>query len=156
MPRKSAAALAAQRWQVGRQHPRPPAGMSALARKLWLEVVLARPPQFFLPGATHLLQSYCEVTATLQQSWQLLAASPHDNKLVTRVKTLANLQASLARGLRITVQTGLRHENAQYLERMEPPPAEHAHLFQGREVLRERMAARAAKSEEEDGEPPAA
>jgi hypothetical protein len=62
---KSAASIAAEKWRGLRPHPLPSKAMSAEGKRLWREIVQARVPGFFPPGAQSLLRTYCEVSVAL-------------------------------------------------------------------------------------------
>jgi hypothetical protein len=132
MARKSAAARAAEAWKVGIGHPPPRRGMKPAAQKIWIEIVEARPAAFFLPGATHLLRTYCEVSAVLEQLGPELAQTPEDDQLLERVAKLTRLQSTLAQKLRLSIQTAMRIENAAVVERLEPAKAKAPALLAGK------------------------
>jgi hypothetical protein len=122
MPRKSAAELATERWRPKAAHPKAPQGLNPQARRLWDEIVLSRPANFFLPGAQSLLRTYVVVSVELEKLGPRL--SDDDNgKVLRRVAILGTLQSTLAQKLRLSVQSSLRIDNARVLERSQPPAA---------------------------------
>jgi hypothetical protein len=115
MPRKSAEALAAEKWLSGPKHPPPRPGMGPRAQRLWREIVRSRPPEFFRPGAQSMLRTYCEVSVALEELGPRLAA---DNlEAINQVKALGGLQALLAQKLRISVLNEMRIDKAVVAER---------------------------------------
>jgi hypothetical protein len=94
--------------------------MSEPARKLWREIVEARPPTFFMTGTQNILRSFVETTLLLEQIWPQLSATPDDGRLLRRMVILANLQVALGSKLRLTVQSVLRGDKAAVFERSQP------------------------------------
>jgi hypothetical protein len=130
---KSRAELAMAGWRTGLvPHPKPRRGMGQAARKLWQEIVEARPASFFMPGSQNLLRTYCEVSVVLEQLGPRLVAEPDDPKLAERISKLGMLQGSLAARLRISIQSALRGDRAANFERTEPPPVKDPELFGGK------------------------
>jgi hypothetical protein len=138
MPRRSAADLAAERWRSGGLHPKPRRGMGEPARKLWREVVEARPPAFFMSGTQNLLRTFVEVSVALEAMGPRMLAAPDDARLLRRMAILANLQVLLASKLRLTVQSVLRGDKAAVWERSEPPRPERPDLLGGRAAWKDR------------------
>jgi hypothetical protein len=120
MPRRSAADIAAERWRNPGLHPQPRRGMSEPARKLWREIVDARPPTFFMTGTQNILRTFVEITILLEQIWPQLSATPDDERILRRMVILANLQVALGSKLRLTVQSVLRGDKAAVFERSQP------------------------------------
>jgi hypothetical protein len=112
--------------------------MTEPARKLWREVVEARPPTFFMSGTRNLLRTFVEVSVALEAMGPRMLAAPDDARLLRRMAILANLQVLLGSKLRLTVQSVLRGDKAAVWERSEPPKAEFAHLLAGRAAWRKR------------------
>jgi hypothetical protein len=106
--------------------------MGEPARKLWREVVEARPPAFFMSGTQNLLRTFCEVSVALEAMGPRMLAAPDDARLLRRMAILANLQVLLASKLRLTVQSVLRGDKVAVYERTPPVPPSTDPLFQGR------------------------
>src|SRR5512133_1662490 len=106
MPRISAEARSAAAFRAGALRPKPPARLSAAAKRLWREIVDDRPVDFFRPGSLSQLEQYCAFTTELRRVTKALkTASPEDcRKTLRSAKDLAAMLATLARQLRITVQ----------------------------------------------------
>jgi hypothetical protein len=61
MPRRSAEDRAAAYYRHGGKGPPPPRDLSAFCKRLWRDIVVARPPEFFPPGQQELLRQFCEL-----------------------------------------------------------------------------------------------
>ena len=76
MPRASPEARAAASWREGGRHPKPPQFLSVSAKKLWREIVKARPVDFFQPGSQTLLTQFCEMAIAQKANIQAMQEDP--------------------------------------------------------------------------------
>ena len=158
MPRKSAEQRSGSVWRAGAKHPKPPAHLSPVARKVWREVVECRPADFFRPGALHLLETFCEGVATQREHFASLrqvradaaandeetdrrVLSLRDEAAVKRVKDFGLMLATVASKLRISVQAEVDRKSRQTDER-EPEVAARTRLLGGDEAWRPASGAR--------------
>jgi hypothetical protein len=101
MPRKSTAALTVGPIRTGATRLRPPATLSAPARKVFLQIV-ANEPAHFRESHMPLLVQYCEATALAERSiaeMRKKAAAPiwlHRWEKATRVMTALSMRLRLA------------------------------------------------------------
>lgn len=105
MPRQNVEAMSAALWRAGATPPKPPGYLSREAKKLWNEIVEARPADYFQPGSLELLAQFCTVSVAQRKATKVLELSPLDPELIKAVKDYAAVLNSTALKLRITIQT---------------------------------------------------
>jgi hypothetical protein len=94
MPRKSAGALAGEAWRRMNApppppHPGPPAWLSEAAARYWREIVVSRPPDYFIPPNDTMLAFLCVHMATADFIWrELQALDSADPKTFRRYRAL--------------------------------------------------------------------
>jgi hypothetical protein len=108
MPRISAEARAAAAWQVGSRSPAPPKGLSPGARSVWREIVDSRPPDYFRPGALHLLEQLCAVIALARQLAPEVQERPADTAIAGQYLKFTQTTALLCQKLRLSIQSSTR------------------------------------------------
>jgi hypothetical protein len=102
MPRKSAAALSVAPLRTGATRLRPPASLSASARKVFIDIVANEEPTHFRQSHMPLLVQYCEATALAERSiaeMRKKAAAPiwlHRWEKATRVMTALSMRLRLS------------------------------------------------------------
>jgi hypothetical protein len=95
MPRKSAAALAAEAWRLSNApppppHPEPPAWLSEAAARHWRAIVASRPPAYWAPPSGEFLAFLCCHIATSDVIWRELSALDlADPKQLRRCRALS-------------------------------------------------------------------
>ena len=158
MPRKSAEGKSASVWLAGAKHPKAPAHLSPVAKRVWREVVECRPPDFFRPGALHLLETFCEGVATQREHFVMLRQvraeagavgeasdrrllARRDDVAVKKVKEFGLMLAAVASKLRISVQAEVVRGSGRIDER-EPEAAAVSRLLEGDEAWRPASGAR--------------
>ena len=123
MPRHSAEERSAAAWRSGSAHPAAPKYLSRDARKLWREVVEARPVDFFAPGSLQLLEQFCETMVTQRIALAEMARAAELNdpdrlaKATRVMKDLATVINNTAVKLRLSIQSALRTESRKNDER---------------------------------------
>jgi hypothetical protein len=115
MPRASVESKSAALWRSGSKHPAPPKTLSREAKAIWKEIVLARPADFFAPGALHLLEQFCVATVAARQVARSIEIDPTaDTDIYAKYMTLC---AGHAQKLRLSIQSALRTESGKNDER---------------------------------------
>ena len=109
MPRRhSAEQRAGSFYRVGGQAIEPPRVLTARAKRIWREIVAAKPIDWFDAGHAGLLADHCETQCLLEEVWARLRRFPVGSKesavLIAQHKTVRNDYAVSARLLRLTVQ----------------------------------------------------
>jgi hypothetical protein len=138
MPRKSAAARAADRFRPGIEHPQPPSGMGEAAERIWRDIVENRPVDFFTTGSLNMLRTFCEASAMLEQLGPEAVASPHDYEIFERFRRMGLMQAVIGQKLRLSIQSELRIRTARNIEKLEPARPQRPELFGGRAAWRDK------------------
>ena len=143
---------------AGARHPKAPAHLSPVAKRVWREVVEGRPPDFFRPGALYLLETFCEGVATQREHFTMLRRvraeaedidegvdrrplAMRDDVAVKKVKEFGLMLAAVASKLRISVQAEVVRGSGRIDER-EPEAATESRLLGGDEVWRPASGAR--------------
>ena len=121
MPRHSAEERSAASWRADGKHPVPPGYLSREAKKLWREIVGARPADYFQPGSLQLLEQFCETMVAQRVALENMAAVARDpDALALAVKTMKDLAAvvnSTAIKLRISIQAEVDRKSGKLDER---------------------------------------
>ena len=126
----------------------------------WLgrTVVECRPPDFFRPGALHLLETFCEGVATQREHFVMLRQvrdeagavgeasdrrllARRDDVAVKKVKEIGLMLAAVAAKLRISVQAEVDRKSGRIDER-EPEAARDSALLGGDEAWQPASGAR--------------
>ena len=118
MPRRSAEARAATFWQKSAGPPKAPRYLSPPARKLWKEIIAARPNDFFMPGSLQLLEQFCEVMIAARQAQIKLSETPLDAQSASLMRRLSVLSMQLASKLRLTLQASMRSDSGKAAEKI--------------------------------------
>jgi phage terminase small subunit len=126
MPRRSPEALAGIAWRTRNKlqvKPMPPGYLSREAKKLWVDIVSSRPPDYFDAGSLPLLEAYCEATV---HSWDLmkrigdLPGTPANDRESARLERRSHKYVAtllgLATKLRLTPQANIRRGSAMLRE----------------------------------------
>jgi phage terminase small subunit len=123
MPRASAEARSAATWRAKGEWPAAPAYLSREAKKLWKQIVEARPADYFQPGSLQLLEQFCETMVTQRIALENMATVARDpDALALAVKTMKDLAAvlnSTALKLRISIQAEVDRKSGK-LDEKEP------------------------------------
>lgn len=108
MPRHSAESRSAASWRAKSAHPTAPSYLSRDAKKLWREIVGARPVDYFQPGSLQLLEQFCETFVAQRVALAAMAQCADDpDALALAVQTMKNLSLVVngtAQKLRISIQ----------------------------------------------------
>ena len=127
MPRRSPEALAGIAWRTQNEAQvkrMPPWYLSREAKKLWIDIVSSRPPDYFDAGSLPLLEAYCEATV---HSWDLmkrigdLPCTPANDREGARLERRSHKYVAtllgLATKLRLTPQANIRRGSSMLGER---------------------------------------
>ena len=121
MPRISAEARSAAALRAGGERPRPPKGLIATARALWVQIVADRPIDFFRPGQLHDLADYCQKQCEAERITRELVRTRIGGKDYADLQRMAarNTAMVLALGtkLRLTVQASVERHSGKIDER---------------------------------------
>jgi P27 family predicted phage terminase small subunit len=88
--------------------PKQPPIMSEVAKKFWVEVVTSMPPGVYTTADSHLLASYCETAAMIQQLTAAIIEAPLVTTGSTGQDVVNPLIKQRADQQRLLVQTGQR------------------------------------------------
>lgn len=136
MPRHSVEERSAGLWRAGSEHPMPPAYLSKDAKKLWKEIVGARPADYFQPGSLQLLEQFCETMISQRVTLGEMAQAVGDpERLALAVRTMKDLAAvvnATAVKLRISVQTEVDRKSGKLDEKT--PDSAKSSLLGGRKL----------------------
>ena len=122
MPRQSAESRAAAAFRAGAEPPRPPSGLSAAAKAVWVEIVASKPADFFDAGARPLLIAYCEAAvhvAYLARKLQWHRSrrySPDAIDCEKRFVAVSGAMTTLSTKLRLSVQALVDRRSRGLLE----------------------------------------
>ena len=126
MPRHSSEERSAAVWRARAKHPAPPSYLSRDAKKLWRQIVEARPVDYFQPGSQQLLEQFCETMVAQRAALGEMARSTAEpDALALSVKTMKDLAAvlnSTALKLRISIQAEVNRKSGK-LDEKEPAGA---------------------------------
>ena len=117
MPRKSAEDRAAAAWRAGGKHPEPPKHLSRRAKAMWREIVASRPPDYFAPGAAHLLESFVVAVLAARTLAEVVEANPRDEAAAKEWRDFAKVEATLATKLRLAVSSAIRPQSGKLTEK---------------------------------------
>jgi hypothetical protein len=120
MPRISAEARAAAVWRVGGKSPPAPGHLSQGARQVWTEITESRPPDYFRPGSTHLLEQLCTTIDLARQLAPRVQENPLDAGVVGQYLKFTQTTALLSQKLRLSVQSSVHCRNGILSERVTP------------------------------------
>jgi hypothetical protein len=112
-------ARAAAQWRHPAEHQRPPGYLSAEAKRIWREIVLSRPADFFRPGSLHLLEQFCVGMVAQRANLRTLESSPLDRVAIAKMSKLALVLNATAARLRLTVQSDV-DRSSRRLDEQEP------------------------------------
>ena len=128
MPRLSAEERAGAVWRAGGDPPKPPKHLGRPAKALWREIAASRPPDFFAPGATHLLESFVVAVLAARKLAAMVEANPGDKAAVDAWLAVVKVEATLATKLRLAVSSAIKPHSGKLTERA----AAHGPLIGGR------------------------
>ncbi len=117
MPRQSAEDRAAAAWRAGGKRPEPPKHLSRKAKAMWREIVASRPPDYFGPGAAHLLESFVVAVLAARTLAEVVEADPRDEAAAKEWRDFAKVEATLATKLRLAVSSAIRPHAGALTER---------------------------------------
>jgi hypothetical protein len=115
----SAEARSAAVWREGGQHPEPPASLSKEAKRLWNEIVRARPIDYFQPGSRTLLAQFCEMAVEQDENLRVMRENRGDPDAQRVVRDMAQTLNMTATKLRLTIQTEVDRKSGK-LDEKEP------------------------------------
>jgi hypothetical protein len=122
MARMSAEARGAAHYLAGGKPQVSPKHLSPRAKAIWREIVTRRPVDYFRPGATVLLASFCEMAAAQELNLRALAGEPGNLDLQRAARDMAMCLNSCAVKLRLAVSSVVRAEAGILTEREPQAP----------------------------------
>ena len=117
MARQSAEDKAAAVWRAGGKRPEPPKHLSRRAKAMWRDIVASRPPDYFGPGAAHLLESFVIAVLAARTLAEVVEADPRDEAAAREWRDFAKLEATLATKLRLAVSSAIKPHAGALAER---------------------------------------
>ncbi len=117
MPRLSAEDRAASAWRAGSKPVKPPSYLSRQAKALWREIVASRPPDYFGPGSTHLLELFVVAVLAARVLAVVVEADPRDEAAAKEWRDFAKIEATLATKLRLAVSSAIKPHAGKLNER---------------------------------------
>jgi phage terminase small subunit len=121
IPRISAEARSAAHWREGGEHPKPPSYLSKRAKAVWREIVEERPVDYFRSGARELLAQYCAMAAVQENNIRAMEEDPLNPEFQRLVRDMANSLNMTAAKLRLSIQSALRTDRANWTRRRRRP-----------------------------------
>jgi hypothetical protein len=122
MARMSAEARAASMLRAGGKAPTPPAHLDASAKRLWRQITHSRPPDFFAPGASHLLEAFVETVTMHRFYMRLWEKDPTNLDHLKSIVALNNSLSQLSVKLRISNSSVYNKKSGILTEPGEPEP----------------------------------
>ena len=117
MPRQSAEDRAAAAWRAGGEGPKPPKCLSRQAKAVWREIVRSRPPDYFGPGSTQLLEAFVVASLAVRELAPKIAADPGDKDLAEAFRRHSAVMATMATKLRLAVSSAVTPHSGKLNER---------------------------------------
>jgi hypothetical protein len=105
MPRKSVAAFAVKPLRTGATRLRPPATLSPLARKVFVDIVTNEEPAHFRPSHLPLLVQYAEAVALAERSARELRRDDAEPLWLARWEKATRVMVALSMRLRLSPQS---------------------------------------------------
>ncbi len=117
MPRLSAEDRAAAAWRAGGSPPKPPKHLSRRAKVLWREIVASRPPDYFGPGSTPLLESFVVTVLAARVLAVAVEENPIDKTAADAWLAMVKAETTLATKLRLAVSSAIKPHAGKLNER---------------------------------------
>lgn len=117
MPRLSAEDRAAAAWRAGGAPPKPPKHLSRRAKALWRNIVASRPPDYFGPGSTPLLESFVVAVLAARVLAVVVEENPIDKAGVDAWLAVVKVETALATKLRLAVSSAIKPHAGKLNER---------------------------------------